>query len=99
MAHRIDVRNLSFAASRADLENLFGDHGTVCHAEVVVNQSTGRSTGRGIVEMRTAGEARAAVRALNGTPIDGRPMVVEAAAPVEAPAARKSEARAASRAR
>lgn len=81
MTHWLDVRNLSSAASRADLENLFGVHGTVCRAEVVVSPSTGRSTGRGAVETSTAGEAAAAARALGGTPIDRRAMVVEVAAP------------------
>ena len=52
-------------------------------ASVVMDRETGRSKGFGFVEMG-ANEASAAIQALHGKEIDGRPLTVNEARPREA---------------
>ena len=81
MSKNIYVGNLSFEATAADLETLFGQHGTVARAQVVADRDTGRSRGFGFVEMSEGGEA--AIDALNGTDFQGRALTVNEAKPRE----------------
>ena len=79
MSKKIYVGNLAFEATTADLEGLFGQHGTVQRAEVVSDRDTGRSRGFGFVEMSDGGDA--AITALNGTQLQGRTLTVNEAKP------------------
>src|SRR6478735_949492 len=81
MAKNIYVGNLSFEATTADLEALFGQHGTVQRAQVVSDRETGRSRGFGFVEMSDGAEA--AIQALNGAQLQGRTLTVNEAKPRE----------------
>ena len=84
MAKRIYVGNLGFDTSNADLERLFSSYGTVRSADVIVDRDTSRSKGFGFVEMSSDEEADAAIAALNGKEVGGRPLTVnEAKARVE----------------
>src|SRR5438105_7277228 len=82
MSKKIYVGNLAFEATTADLEGLFGQHGTVQRAQVVSDRDTGRSRGFGFVEMSDGGDA--AIAALNGTELGGRTLTVNEAKPREA---------------
>src|SRR5436190_15146446 len=81
MSKNIYVGNLSFDTTTADLEALFGQHGTVQKAQVVSDRETGRSRGFGFVEMANGGEA--AIAALNGAQHQGRTLTVNEAKPRE----------------
>src|SRR3954452_10341519 len=81
MAKNIYVGNLSFETTTADLEALFGQHGTVQRAQVVSDRETGRSRGFGFVEMSDGAEA--AIAALNGAQLQGRTLTVNEAKPRE----------------
>ena len=77
----IYVGNLPYSATDAELEAAFAAYGTVERAKVIVQRTTGRSRGFGFVEMTNEDEARAAIEALNGSEMDGRPLVVNEANP------------------
>jgi RNA recognition motif-containing protein len=79
MGTKLYVANLSYGATRADLEALFAPHGTVVASQLMTDRVTGRSRGWGLVEMGSDEQARAAVAALNGHTVSGRPLRVEVA--------------------
>lgn len=81
---RIYVGNLPFSTTEDSLRATFEEHGQVESASIVMDRETGRSRGFGFVEMRDDNEAQAAINALNGKPMDGRPLVVNEAKPREA---------------
>jgi RNA recognition motif-containing protein len=83
MSSNIYVGNLSYDTTDDSLGNAFSQHGTVLSARVITDRMTGRSRGFGFVEMEDAGEAQAAVQALNGTSLDGREVKVNEAKPRE----------------
>ena len=72
MAKKLYVGNLTFGATDSDLQTLFGAHGTVRSAQVIMDRDTGRSKGFGFVEMQDDQEAQAAIAALNGQDVNGR---------------------------
>ncbi|KAK8395722.1 hypothetical protein O3P69_005661 [Scylla paramamosain] len=67
---KIFVGNLSDRATGQDIRELFEAHGTVVEADVVKNY--------GFVHMEKEDEGQAAIEALNGHSLHGKPMVVEA---------------------
>jgi RNA recognition motif-containing protein len=77
------VGNLSYETTDSDLQNLFGPHGTVQSAQVIMDRDTGRSKGFGFVEMGNSNEAQAAIAALNGKDFSGRALTVNEARPRE----------------
>jgi RNA recognition motif-containing protein len=79
MSNNLYVGNLTFDTSTADLESLFATHGEVSKAQVVTDRDSGRSRGFGFVEMATAEAAQAAIDALDGHNVDGRPLTVNVA--------------------
>jgi RNA recognition motif-containing protein len=83
----IYVGNLSWSCTNDDLMQLFGQHGTVARAQVILDRETGRSRGFGFVEMANEAEAKAAVEALNNADFQGRPLTVNEARPREPRAA------------
>src|SRR5687767_4929560 len=83
MGSKLYVGNLSYNATSSDLEQMFGQHGTVQSAEVIQDRDTGRSKGFGFVQMGSDAEAQAAIAALNGQQHDGRALTVNEAKPRE----------------
>jgi RNA recognition motif-containing protein len=83
MGKRLYVGNLSYEVDSSELEQMFGQHGTVQSAEVVSDRMTGRSKGFGFVEMGTDEEAQKAIAALNGQQNNGRALTVNEAKPRE----------------
>ncbi|HEV2970244.1 MAG TPA: RNA-binding protein [Pirellulales bacterium] len=79
MSKKIYVGNLPWSTTSADLEQMFAPHGTVSSAEVISDRETGRSRGFGFVEMETEEGMNAAVQALNGFDMGGRPLTVNEA--------------------
>ena len=83
MGSKLYVGNLSYNTTGSDLEQLFGQHGSVTSAEVISDRDTGRSKGFGFVQMGSDAEAQAAIAALNGQQHDGRALTVNEAKPRE----------------
>jgi cold-inducible RNA-binding protein len=79
MAKRLYVGNLPWSTTSADLEQMFAQHGSVRSAEVISDRETGRSRGFGFVEMDDEAGMNAAIQALNGTNMGGRPLTVNEA--------------------
>jgi len=83
MGKRLYVGNLSYDVDSSELEQLLSEHGTVESAEVVSDRMTGQSKGFGFVEMGSDEQAQAAIEALNGQEVKGRPLTVNEARPRE----------------
>ena len=78
---KLYVGNLSYETTDSDLQNLFGPHGAVQSAQVIMDRDTGRSKGFGFVEMASGDEAKAAITALSGKEVGGRALTVNEARP------------------
>lgn len=83
MGNKLYVGNLPYQVRDIDLEQAFGQFGSVTSAKVMMERDTGRSKGFGFVEMGSDDEALAAVNGLNGQPLGGRNLVVNEARPME----------------
>ena len=83
MGKKLYVGNLSYDTTDSDLQSLFGAHGTVQSAQVIMDRDLGRSKGFGFVEMDSDQEAQAAIQALNGQETNGRTLTVNEARPRE----------------
>jgi RNA recognition motif-containing protein len=81
MGKKLYVGNLGYDVNDAALSQLFGQHGTVGSANVIMDKATGQSKGFGFVEMSTETEAQAAITALNGRDYSGRALTVNEAKP------------------
>ena len=79
------IRNLARTTSEAEIRALFETHGTVQSCKLVIDKNTGVSKGFGFVEMPRQGEARAAMKTLNGEEIDGSKIRVKKAEKKTAP--------------
>jgi RNA recognition motif-containing protein len=79
----IYVGNLPFSTSENDLSELFGEHGTVISAKIIIDRMTGRSKGFGFVEMESDDEAKVAIEALDQKEFQGRTIKVNEAKPRE----------------
>jgi RNA recognition motif-containing protein len=79
MSRKIYVGNLPWSTTSSDLEAMFSPHGAVRSAEVISDRETGRSRGFGFVEMETDEGLQAAINALNGHEVNGRPLTVNEA--------------------
>ena len=83
MGNKLYVGNLPYSVRDGDLEQSFGQFGTVTSAKVMMERDTGRSKGFGFVEMGSDAEAQAAITGMNGAPLGGRSLVVNEARPME----------------
>jgi RNA recognition motif-containing protein len=77
----IYVGNLDFKVDASELEEIFGEFGTVSSANVISDKFSGRSKGFGFVTMDDDDEAKAAIDALNGTNHKSRDITVNEARP------------------
>jgi RNA recognition motif-containing protein len=83
MGTKLYVGNLPYSTTNQELNDMFSPHGTVKSADVIMDRETGRSKGFGFVEMGSEEEAKAAITALNGQQVNGRPLTVNEAKPRE----------------
>ena len=83
MGNKLYVGNLPYGVRDNDLEQAFGQFGSVTSARVMMERDTGRSKGFGFVEMGNDAEAQAAIQGMNGQPLGGRSLVVNEARPME----------------
>jgi RNA recognition motif-containing protein len=73
------VGNLPWNFNNNQLLDIFKPHGKVVSAKVVTDRESGKSRGFGFVEMENDIDVNAAIRALNGSELNGRKLVVAAA--------------------
>lgn len=77
----IYVGNLAYGVTQDELREAFAAYGDVESANLITDKFTGQSKGFGFVEMPNNSEADAAIKALNETPLKGRPIRVNQAKP------------------
>ena len=73
------VRNLDRDLTEAGLQALFEPFGKIQSCSLVLDQKSGTSKGFGFVEMPVPGEAKAAMKQLNGKDISGQTIRVKKA--------------------
>ncbi|MEJ2407552.1 MAG: RNA-binding protein [Candidatus Thiodiazotropha sp.] len=61
------IRNLARSVTEADVREMFEAYGRVQSCSLVMDKQSGVSKGFGFVEMPRPGEAKAAMKNLNGT--------------------------------
>ena len=83
MGKKLYVGNLAYSVRDNDLQQAFGQFGSVASAKVMMERDTDRSKGFGFVEMGTDAEAQAAIEGLNGQSLGGRSLTVNEARPME----------------
>ena len=83
MSMKLYVGNLSFDTTQQDLEQIFGEIGTVESTNIIEDRDTGRSRGFAFVEMSSKEEGQNAIAQLNGKEIGGRSLTVNEAKPRE----------------
>jgi cold-inducible RNA-binding protein len=77
----IYVGNLPYSVRDEQLREMFSEFGEVSSAKVIMDRDTNRSKGFGFVEMSDKGAGDAAIDAMNGNEVDGRPLRVNEARP------------------
>ena len=83
MAIKLFVAGLSYAMNDSNLGDMFAEYGTVASAKIVTDRDTNRSKGFGFVEYEDEAAGNAAIAALNGKEVEGRPLTVNIARPRE----------------
>lgn len=81
MATKLYVGGLAYSVTEKELEELFGELGTVTSAAVIKDRDSGQSKGFGFVEMADDNEAKKAIETLNGKEVSGRALTVNEARP------------------
>lgn len=79
----IYVGNLPYSANEDDLRQAFAAFGDVSSVNIITDKFSGQSKGFGFVEMPNNSEADKAMKALNGTDMNGRNLKVNEAKPRE----------------
>ena len=78
----IYVGNLAFSVTEEEIRQHFAPHGEVQRIHLVTDRETGQPRGFGFVEMDDDA-GRAAIEALNGQDLSGRPLTINEARPRE----------------
>ena len=73
------IRNLARKSTEAELRALFEAFGSVQSCNLVLDKKSGGSKGFAFVEMPRPGDAKAAVKSLNGKTLDGNILRVKRA--------------------
>ena len=73
------IRNLPRTTTEAELQAMFAEYGTVQSCTLVMDKETHSSKGFGFVEMPKQGEAKAAMKLLNGLDVAGNKIRVKKA--------------------
>jgi RNA recognition motif-containing protein len=81
MSRKLFVGNLPFTTGENELQDLFGQAGTIESVRVMRDMATGRARGFAFVEMQSDEEAQSAIDRFNGASLGGRALVVNEARP------------------
>lgn len=73
------IRNLERCTTEEQLLTLFGEFGKIQSCTLVLDPKTHGSKGFAFIEMPKPGEAKAAMKSLNGLELDGRKIRVKKA--------------------
>lgn len=73
------IRNLARTTTEGDLQTMFEAYGAVQSCTLVIDKETGSSKGFGFIEMPKQGEAKVAMKFLNGKDVAGSKIRVKKA--------------------
>ena len=79
MGKKLFIGSLAWATDSSSLEAAFERFGAIEEATVISDRETGRSRGFGFVTFTDEGPTQQAISEMNGTELDGRPIVVNEA--------------------
>ncbi len=79
MGNKLFVGSLAWATDSSGLQAAFERFGAIEEATVISDRETGRSRGFGFVTFTEEGPAQQAISEMNGSDLDGRPIVVNEA--------------------
>jgi cold-inducible RNA-binding protein len=79
MGKKLFVGSLAWATDSSGLQTAFERFGAIEEATVISDRDTGRSRGFGFVTFTEEGPAQQAISEMNGSDLDGRPIVVNEA--------------------
>ena len=79
MGNKLFIGSLAWETDSSSLQAAFGRFGEIEEATVISDRETGRSRGFGFVTFTDEGPAQQAISEMNGTELDGRPIVVNEA--------------------
>ncbi len=71
------IRNIARTTTEKELQSLFEAFGTVQSCDLVLDKETGQSKGFGFVEIPNQGDAKAAMKSINGKEIAGNKLRVK----------------------
>ncbi len=83
MAKKLFVGNLSWSIGDTELEETFAQFGAIDEAVVIKERGTDRSKGFGFVTFAEEDAADAAIEEMDGKEVDGRPINVNEARPMQ----------------
>ncbi len=83
MSSKLYVGNLSFDTTEIDLQDTFGQAGTVSEVALMQDKFTGKSRGFAFVTMSSADEGQKAISLFHGKTVQGRALTVNEARPRE----------------
>lgn len=75
------IRNLARTTTEKEIQALFEVHGTVQSCTLVIDKKTSKSKGFAFIEMPKQGDAKAAMKTLNGKEIAGNKIRVKKSDP------------------
>lgn len=81
MGRKLYVGNLPYETGETELQELFGQCGSVDTVRIMRDMATGRARGFGFVEMTTDEEAQTAIAKLHEHQLGGRALTVNEARP------------------
>ncbi|MCC6728497.1 MAG: RNA-binding protein [Chthonomonadales bacterium] len=79
MAKRLYVGNIPYSVTDEQLSDMFTPYGAINEVYVVTDRFSGQAKGFAFVELADDAQADEAIRALNGTSMSGRTLVVSEA--------------------
>ena len=79
---KLMIRNLARSTTEDELQMMFEAYGSVQSCNIVIDSETGGSKGFGFIEMPNPGDAKAAMKTLNGKDLAGNKIRVKKTAPI-----------------
>src|SRR3954464_5479263 len=83
MATKLFVGNLTYTSTENDLQDYFGQAGSVVSVNIMQDRATGRSRGFAFIEMGSPADAEKAISMFHQKDFQGRPLTVNEARPRE----------------
>lgn len=78
---KLFIGKLSFSTTESSLRDLFAEYEPLASVKIITDKLSGESRGFGFIEIDNSTSANAAIKALDGTTLDGKNIVVNEARP------------------